>query len=56
MKEIYYKTGSYSCQHSGGTGSTKYLGQSLAVVSGKKYNFSFFYKTEITGTGNGCRI
>jgi hypothetical protein len=53
---VYFKTGSYSCQHSGGTSSTKYLGQSLAVVPGKKYNFSFFYKTETTGTGNGCRI
>lgn len=53
---VYFMTGSYSCQHSGGTSTTKYLGQTLAVVPGKKYDFSFFYKTEVTGTGNGCRI
>jgi hypothetical protein len=53
---VYFKTGSYSCQHSGGTSASKYLGQTLAVVSGKQYGFSFFFRTEITGTANGCRI
>jgi hypothetical protein len=53
---VYINAGSYSCQHSGGTGTTKYLGQTISVVPGKQYNLSFFYKTEITGTGNGCRI
>jgi hypothetical protein len=53
---VCFRTGNYSCQHSGGTSTTKYLGQTLSVVSGKQYNFSFFYKTENTGTGNGCRI
>jgi hypothetical protein len=53
---VYISSGSYSCRHSGGTSSAKYLGQTLAVVPGKQYNLSFFYKTEITGTGNGCRI
>ena len=52
----YFTTGSYSCKHTGGTSTAKYLGQTLAVVSGKQYNFSFFCKTEISGTGNGCRI
>jgi hypothetical protein len=47
------RSGKYSCRHEGGT---KYLGQTLSIVPGKKYKFSFFYKTEITGTGNGCRI
>jgi len=47
------KSGSYSCRQDGGT---KYLGQTLSIVPGKIYNLSFFYKTLITGTGNGCRI
>jgi hypothetical protein len=50
---VYIHSGTYSCRHDGGT---KYLGQSIAVVPGKHYVFSFFYKTVITGTGNGCRI
>ena len=53
---VYIKTGSYSCRHSGGTSTAKYLGQTVGVVPGKQYNLSFYYKTEITGTGNGCRI
>jgi hypothetical protein len=53
---VYIKNGSYSCQHSGGTSAAKYLGQALSVVSGKQYGFSFFFRTVITGTGNGCRI
>lgn len=46
------KSGSYSCRQDGGT---KYLGQSLSIVPGKRYRLSFFYKTVITGSGNGCR-
>src|ERR1035437_7598112 len=46
------KSGSYSCRQDGGT---KYLGQSLSIVPGKRYMLSFFYKTVITGSGNGCR-
>jgi hypothetical protein len=53
---VNFITGSYSCQHSGGTSTAKYIGQTLAVVSGKQYDFSFYYKTEIAGIGNGCRI
>ena len=50
---LYIHSGTYSCRHDGGT---KYLGQTINVVTGKHYMFSFFYKTVITGTGNGCRI
>jgi hypothetical protein len=46
-------TGIYSCRHDGGT---KYLGQTLNVIPGKQYRLTFFYKTSITGSGNGCRI
>jgi hypothetical protein len=50
---VSINSGKYSCRHDGGT---KYLGQTLTVVPGKQYKLTFFYKTEITGTGNGCRI
>jgi Secretion system C-terminal sorting domain/Carbohydrate binding domain len=50
---VYIRSGKYSCRHEGGT---KYLGQTLPVNPDKKYRLSFFYKTTITGTGNGCRI
>jgi hypothetical protein len=50
---VYINSGSYSCRQDGGT---KYLGQTLSVVAGKQYGLSFFYKTAITGSGNGCRI
>lgn len=46
-------SGNYSCRQDGGT---KYLGQTISIVPGKQYRLSFFYKTEITGTGNGCRM
>jgi len=46
-------SGSYSRRHDGGT---KYLGQTLTVSPGKQYRLTFFYKTSITGSGNGCRI
>jgi len=50
---VSIKSGSYSCRHEGGT---KYLGQTLTIIPGKPYRLSFFYKTSITGSGNGCRI
>jgi hypothetical protein len=50
---VYNRSGNYSCRHEGGT---KYLGQTLSVNPDKKYRFSFYYKTTITGSGNGCRI
>jgi len=50
---INVKSGSYSCKHEGGT---KYLGQTLPIVPDKQYRLTFFYKTVITGSGNGCRI
>jgi hypothetical protein len=53
---VNIKSGSYSCRHAGGTSTTKYLGQTVAVNPGKKYIFSLNYKTETTGSGNGCRI
>jgi hypothetical protein len=52
---VYIKSGSYSCRHEGGT-STRYLGQTISVIPGNQYMLSFFYKTQITGNGNGCRI
>jgi hypothetical protein len=56
---IHIKSGSYSCRQEGGTSTsnnTRNLGQTLSVIAGNQYRFSFFYKTEITGTANGCRI
>jgi hypothetical protein len=50
---VSIRSGTYSCRHDGGT---KYLGQSLTVEPGKQYRLTFFYKTAITGSGNGCRI
>ena len=50
------KSGSYSCQHVAVNSTTKNLGQKLAVIPGNQYRFSFFYKTETTGTEHGCRI
>lgn len=50
---IYIHSGKYSCRQDGGT---KYLGQTITVVAGKHYLFSFYYKTVITAPGNGCRI
>jgi hypothetical protein len=50
---VYIGSGYYSCRQEGGT---KYLGQILRVNPDKKYRLSLFYKTSITGSGNGCRI
>jgi hypothetical protein len=50
---VSIRSGTYSCRHDGGT---KYLGQTLTVVPGKQYRLTFYYKTAITGSGNGCRI
>ena len=46
-------SGVYSCRHDGGT---KYLGQTMTVTPGKQYRLTFYYKTAIIGSGNGCRI
>ncbi len=46
----------YSCKHSGGASTTSDLGQTINVISGKRYTLSLFYKTAITSTGNGARI
>jgi hypothetical protein len=50
---VNINSGSYSCRQDGGT---KYLGQTFSIVAGKQYRLSFFYKTSITASGNGCRI
>ncbi len=49
-------SGQYACQHTGGTSTSSDLGQTLAVIPGREYNFSFSYKTSSTTTGNGARI
>ena len=53
IDSVSIRSGIYSCRHDGGT---KYLGQTLTVVPGTQYRLTFFYKTAITGSGNGCRI
>ena len=53
--EININSGSSACQHSGGT-TSKWLGQTITILPGKQYHFSFFYRTVITANGNGCRI
>jgi hypothetical protein len=50
---INTKSGKYSCRHEGGT---KYLGQTFPIVPDKQYRLTFYFKTIITGSGNGCRI
>lgn len=50
---VNIRSGIYSCRHDGGT---KYLGQTLTVSPVTHYRLSFFYKTAVTGSGNGCRI
>lgn len=52
---VNINSGNYSCRHAGST-ATKYLGQNITVIPGNGYRLSFYYKTEITGNGNGCRI
>jgi len=49
-------SGNYSCLHSGGATSRSDLGQTIAVLPGKEYALSFYYKTVITSSGNGARI
>jgi hypothetical protein len=46
-------SGRYSCRQNGGTNN---IDQTLSIVPGKRYRFSFFYKTAIIESGNGCRI
>jgi hypothetical protein len=48
-------SGSHSCRQAGTT-SSKYLGQMIQVTSGNTYCLSFYYQTQITDNGNGCRI
>ncbi len=48
-------SGRYSCLHSGGTSASD-LGQTIAVLPGKEYFLSFYYKTVITASGNGVRM
>ncbi len=47
--------GSYSCRQAGSS-SSKYLGQVIQVTAGNTYCLSFYYMTQITDNGNGCRI
>ncbi len=49
-------SGLYSCRHTGGATTTSDLGQTIPISSGSEYSLSFFYKTDITSTGNGVRI
>jgi hypothetical protein len=56
---VFFKSGYYSCRHEADTSTTnptRYLGQTISVSPGNLYTLSFFFKTEITGNGNGCRI
>jgi hypothetical protein len=48
-------SGAYSCLHSGGVSASD-LGQTIAVLTGKEYLLSFYYKTIITASGNGVRM
>ena len=50
---LTFRSGSYSCRLDGGT---KYLGQTVVISPEKKYRLTFFYRTTIIGSGNGCRI
>jgi hypothetical protein len=52
---VFIKSGDYSCRHEGGT-SSKYMGQTISVRPGVSYKLTFFYRTDITDNGNGCRI
>lgn len=49
-------SGKYSCKHYAALSATKTVGQALTVTEGKKYNLSFYFKTEVSGTEHGCRI
>jgi type IX secretion system substrate protein len=53
---INNRSGDYSCQNIAEINATKYLGQTIPVISGKKYNLSFYFKTIITNNEHGCRI
>lgn len=52
---VFVLSGKYSCRQTG-TSDSKDLGQKIIVSGGKQYRFSFFYNTDTTNTGNGCRI
>lgn len=49
------RSASYSCRQIT-TSTSKDLGQKIPVEAGKKYSFSFFYNTDTTKIGNGCRV
>ena len=55
QEAVNNNSGIYSCRHSGGS-TAKWLGQKILINPGKQYHFSFYYRTEVIGTGNGCRI
>lgn len=48
-------SGDYSCRQEAATLSRD-LGQKYVVRPDAQYRFSFFYKTGIETTGNGCRV
>jgi hypothetical protein len=52
---VYIMSGDYSCRQEGTTASRD-LGQKFVVKPSTPYRFSFFYKTGIETTGNGCRV
>lgn len=52
---LIINSGSYSCRQAA-TADSKELGQIISVIPGNQYRISFFYRNEITGSGNGCRI
>jgi hypothetical protein len=48
-------SGSYSCKQAT-AGESKDLGQIITVTPGKQYSLSYWYKNDLSVTGNGCRI
>lgn len=48
-------SGNYSCRQEGTT-SSRDLGQKFVVKPSAQYRFSFFYKTGVETSGNGCRV
>jgi hypothetical protein len=52
---VFALSGKYSCRQEG-TDVSRDLGQKITVSAAKQYRFSFFYNTDTTNTGNGCRV
>jgi hypothetical protein len=46
----------YSCRQISTISSAKELGQKIPVEASKKYTLSFYYNTDTTTKGSGCRI